>query len=271
VAANRGLRHVSWTPWQARGLVSRHYHRDWPVITASRRGSPEKKEGMAIDDRNFPGRRAGGALALLAALLCGPALAAELRVALQDGGAPVAGAVASLHAESREARGATAVMDQRDSTFVPGVLPVQVGTSVSFPNSDQVQHQVYSFSTPKPFELPLYSGTPLEPVRFDRPGVVVVGCNIHDWMIGYIVVLDTPHFGKSGADGVVRLDVPPGRYTLRVWHARLAEAHEETIEIAAGGASRELALALGPPPPDRRGNDRLRALQERFRNLRRDP
>ena len=226
---------------------------------------------MAIDDRNSPGRRAGGAFALLAAMLCGPAPAAELRVALRDGGAPVTEAVASLHAESREARGATAVMDQRDSTFVPGVLPVQVGTAVSFPNSDKVQHQVYSFSTPKPFELPLYSGTPAAPVLFDRPGVVVVGCNIHDWMIGYIVVLDTPHFGKSGDDGVVRLDVPPGRYTLRVWHSRLAEPREEAIEVGRDGGARTLALALGPPPPDRRGNDRLRALQERFRSLRRDP
>ncbi len=215
--------------------------------------------------------RAGSVLALLASALCAPATAAELRLTIGDGSAPVADAVASLHASARTAAGATAVMDQRDSTFAPGVLPVQVGTSVSFPNSDLVQHQVYSFSTPKPFELPLYSGTPLAPVTFDRPGVVVVGCNIHDWMIGYIVVLDTPHFGKSGDDGVVRLDVAPGRYTLRVWHSRLAEPREETIQIGSGGLARAMTLTLGPPPPDRRGNDRLRALQERFRNLRRDP
>lgn len=209
--------------------------------------------------------------ALLAAcVLCLPARAAEVVLNLSDGTAPVAEAVASLHATAAEAPAATAVMDQRNSEFVPGVLPVQVGTAVSFPNSDQVQHQVYSFSTPKPFELPLYAGTPPAPIRFDRPGVVVVGCNIHDWMIGYIVVLDTPHFGKSGADGVVRLAVPPGRYTLRVWHARLATAHEETIEVGADGGTRPLVLALGPPPPDRRGSDRVRALQERLRNLRRD-
>ena len=219
----------------------------------------------------FRASRAGSALALLALALCAPATAAELKLTLSDGSAPVVDAVASLHADARTAAGATAVMDQRDSTFAPGVLPVQVGTSVSFPNSDVVQHQVYSFSTPKPFELPLYAGTPLAPVVFDRPGVVVVGCNIHDWMIGYIVVLDTPHFGKSGDDGVVRLDVPPGRYTLRVWHSRLAEPREEAIEVGRDGGARPLALALGPPPPDRRGNDRLRALQERFRSLRRDP
>lgn len=211
-----------------------------------------------------------GAAGLLAAFAAAPAWSAELVLSLGDGAAPVPDAVASLHAASSQAAGASAVMDQRNSTFSPGVLPVQVGTSVSFPNSDQVQHQVYSFSTPKPFELPLYSGTPAAPVLFDRPGVVVVGCNIHDWMIGYIVVLDTPHFGKSGADGVVRLDAPPGRYTLRVWHSRLAEAREEVVEIAPGRSERAMTVALGPPPPDRRGSDRLRALQDRLRNLRRD-
>ena len=212
--------------------------------------------------------------ALCAAALCiaasTPARAAELVLTLGDGSAPVAEAVASLHADAREADGATAVMDQRDSTFVPGVLPVQVGTAVSFPNSDQVQHQVYSFSTPKPFELPLYAGTPRAPILFDQPGVVVVGCNIHDWMIGYIVVLDTPHFGKSGADGEVRVTEPPGRYTLRIWHARLAAPVEQPVELGAGRSTLAVTLALGPPPPDRRGSDRVRALQDRLRSLRRD-
>ena len=89
-------------------------------------------------------------------------------------------------------------MDQRGSQFVPHVLPVQAGTSVTFPNSDQIRHQVYSFSASKRFELPLYAGTSASPIRFDQPGIVVLGCNIHDWMIGYVVVLDTPYFGKTG-------------------------------------------------------------------------
>lgn len=211
--------------------------------------------------------------ALCAAALCiaasTPARAAELVLTLGDGSAPVAEAVASLHADAREADGATAVMDQRDSTFVPGVLPVQVGTAVSFPNSDQVQHQVYSFSTPKPFELPLYAGTPRAPILFDQPGVVVVGCNIHDWMIGWIVVLDTPHHARSGADGVVRLQVPDGDYRLQAWHPRLAgEPLQQPVTVP--GAQVSLALELGPPPPERRGSDRLRALQDRLRSLRKD-
>ncbi len=206
--------------------------------------------------------------------LCAPGLvwAAALSVRVDDGTAALADAVASLHTVAAPAApGTRAIMDQRNTAFVPGVLPVQVGTSVSFPNSDSVQHQVYSFSAAKPFELPLYAGTPLEPVRFDTPGVVVVGCNIHDWMIGHIVVLDTPHFGKTGADGRVRLQVAPGRYRLRVWHARLATPFERTLTLAEGGGEQVVTLALGPPPPERRGNERLRALQEKLRSLKREP
>jgi plastocyanin len=201
-----------------------------------------------------------------------PGLAATLQLRVDDGTAPAADAVASLHAVARPAApGSRAVMDQRDTAFVPGVLPVQAGTSVSFPNSDRVQHQVYSFSAAKPFELPLYAGTPLEPVRFDTPGVVVVGCNIHDWMIGHIVVLDTPHFGKSDAQGRVRLQAPPGTYRLRVWHARLATPFERSVSLAEGSAEQTVTLALGPPPPERRGSERLRALQEKLRSLKREP
>jgi plastocyanin len=201
-----------------------------------------------------------------------PALAASLELRVDDGTAPVADAVASLHADATPAaRDARAVMDQRDTAFVPGVLPIQAGTSVSFPNSDSVQHQVYSFSAAKPFELPLYAGTPLEPVRFDTPGVVVVGCNIHDWMIGHIVVLDTPYFGKTDAAGRTRLQAPPGTYRLRTWHPRLVAPVEREVILADGETDQALTLALGPPPPERRGSERLRALQEKLRSLKRDP
>jgi plastocyanin len=200
------------------------------------------------------------------------AVAAALALTVDDGAGPVADAVASLHAgPATEAPVARAVMDQRDTAFVPGVLPVQAGTSVSFPNSDSVQHQVYSFSAAKSFELPLYAGTPLEPVRFDTPGVVVVGCNIHDWMIGHIVVLDTPHFGKTDAAGRVRLQAPAGTYRLRIWHPRLAAPVERDVTLAAGDMAQAVTLALGPPPPERRGSERLRALQEKLRSLKREP
>ncbi|MFY2765178.1 methylamine utilization protein [Arenimonas sp. MALMAid1274] len=217
--------------------------------------------------------RLGGYAGLLFVLaLSGPVQAAPLKIAVSDGPAPVPDAVVSLHAEAVPLQGGEAVMDQRNSAFEPGVLAVQVGTRVSFPNSDTVQHQVYSFSAPKPFELPLYSGTPQAPVLFDRPGVVVVGCNIHDWMIGYIVVLETPYFGKTDAQGRVAVAAPPGKYRLRVWHARQkAPLADRDVVIGPGQVPVDLSLALGPAPPLRQGSERLRALQEKLRSLKRDP
>jgi len=215
---------------------------------------------------------AGLVVFLSGGLAASTAWGATLSLKLDHDAAPVADAVVSLHGVQAPAAGdARAIMDQRNTSFVPGVLPVRVGTSVSFPNSDSVQHQVYSFSPAKPFELPLYSGTPLSPVRFDRPGVVVVGCNIHDWMIGYIVVLDSAYFGKSDAAGRVALEAPAGSYRLRVWHSRLAAPLEQDIVLGAAGAEQSLTLSLGPPPPERRGSERLRALQEKLRSLKQDP
>lgn len=113
----------------------------------------------------------------------------------------------------------TAVMDQRNRMFVPHVLPIQTGTAVRFPNSDDVRHQVYSFSPAKSFQLPLYKGTPANPVVFSQAGIVTLGCNIHDRMSAYIVIVDTPHFEKAGRDGRVELtNLAAGRYTLRVWY-----------------------------------------------------
>src|SRR5689334_4111696 len=113
----------------------------------------------------------------------------------------------------------TAVMDQKNRMFIPHVLPIQTGTSVRFPNSDDIRHHVYSFSPAKPFQLPLYKGTPANPILFDRAGIVTLGCNIHDQMSAYIVVVDTPFFEKTGADGKATLkDVDAGRYSVRAWY-----------------------------------------------------
>jgi plastocyanin len=153
----------------------------------------------------------------------------------------------------------SAAMDQQDKAFVPHVLPVPAGSAVSFPNRDNIRHHVYSFSPAKRFELPLYIGTPAAPVVFDRPGVVVLGCNIHDWMVGYIVVLTTPHFARTGEDGRARLtDVPAGAYEARVWHPRMrgeTEKSGQPITVTAGEAARlSFVVALKPdrrpaPPP----------------------
>lgn len=111
---------------------------------------------------------------------------------------------------------------QRDKNFIPEVTIVPRGTAVSFPNEDTVRHHVYSFSAVKQFEIKLYVGTPTEPVVFDQSGVAVLGCNIHDEMIAWVVVLDTPYYASTDATGKVNLtQVPVGDYTLRVWHKDL--------------------------------------------------
>jgi hypothetical protein len=158
-------------------------------------------------------------------------------------------------------------MDQRDQQFAPHVLAVQRGTAVSFPNSDQIRHHVYSFSEPKRFELRLYSGVPADPVVFDRAGTVVLGCNIHDDMIGFVRVVDTPWFATSGEDGVARIEkVPAGRYRAELWHPRLpADAPPAVLELTIGAeepARLDATLGLGPEPqpdrPRRLLRDRLR-------------
>jgi plastocyanin len=144
---------------------------------------------------------------------------------------------------------ASAVMDQVDKAFVPGVLVVRTGTSVIFPNSDTVAHQVYSFSATKRFELGLYRGHPYEPVVFDRPGVVVLGCNIHDNMVGYIFVTDAPYFGKSDQRGTWRsTELPAADYEVSVWSARLSGKMDPIRQrVTVGDAP--LAVELHLPDP----------------------
>src|SRR5438132_7382630 len=88
-------------------------------------------------------------------------------------------------------------MDQVDRAFAPDLLVVPIGSTVEFPNSDSVSHQIYSFSQPKRFKLPLYHGKPYPPVQFDQAGVVTLGCNIHDDMLAYLLVTDAPWFGRT--------------------------------------------------------------------------
>ncbi len=121
------------------------------------------------------------------------------------------------------------VVDQVNKEFIPEVQAILVGTAVTFPNNDNVRHHVYSFSPAKRFELPLYAGVPAEPVVFDKPGVVVLGCNIHDWMVGYIYVSESQYFAKTDKDGNAQLnDLPVGNYFVRVWHPQLDATEEST-------------------------------------------
>jgi len=173
--------------------------------------------------------------------------------ALGTAGDPLAGAVVFLDSPQAAQLAkplAAAEMAQEKKAFVPDVLVVTRGTSVTFPNRDTVRHHVYSFSPAKKFELKLYTGTPANPVVFDRTGVAVLGCNIHDHMVAWVVVVDTPYFATTPASGQVTLDVPPGKYTLRAWHARLpvgAEAISQPLEVGPSGA--KTTVRLGPLQP----------------------
>lgn len=187
-------------------------------------------------------------------MLCAVAYASppslEVRIADADGNA-VEHAVVAVHTPRTADRGppATGVVDQIDTTFVPHVLAVEVGTRVTFPNSDNIRHHVYSFSDAKSFELPLYEGTPAEPVRFDRPGVVTLGCNIHDHMRAYVFVSETPFTAVSDADGIARItDLPAGNHMVEIWHPRQKNrADPKTVDFEAGEAvSIEVELELKP-------------------------
>jgi hypothetical protein len=151
-----------------------------------------------------------------------------------------------------------ATMDQISKTFVPHVLPIVVGTEVRFPNRDQISHHVYSFSRTKNFELPLYKGENAPPVIFDKPGVVKIGCNIHDWMSAIILVLPTPHFAMTDAQGRFKLTgLPPGTYTLVAWHEQAREKTADTaqqIEVL----SRDLELTFHLTLVDARSRPAMR-------------
>lgn len=157
--------------------------------------------------------------------------AVELTVELLDvDGKPVNNAVvllrSPLHPALTVSEDFSAVMDQVNRRFVPHTLVVQQGTRVRFPNSDQVKHHVYSFSPAKTFELKLYSEIEVDPQVFDNPGVVELGCNIHDWMLAYVYVADTPFFAQTNAQGLAVLEAPEGQFSLSVWHPRMEESDQ---------------------------------------------
>jgi len=190
------------------------------------------------------------AVILLALLACAErAAAGQIAVTVTDDeGRPLADAVVV----AVPAQGALPpaqpvgheVMDQVGQEFVPYVKPILVGSRVFFPNRDNIRHQVYSFSPAKSFELPLYAGTPAKPIVFDKPGVVVLGCNIHDWMIGYIYVSESPYFAKTGADGKAQIvDLPARTYEVRVWHPRQRKPESETRRSAELTANARVTIS----------------------------
>lgn len=184
--------------------------------------------------------------ALLLSLAAVPLFAGTIEVTVKESrGRGVRDAVVYAVPKGRELplQKKTAVMDQKDRMFIPHVLPVQTGTSVEFPNSDDIRHHVYSFSPAKQFQLPLYKGDSASPIVFDKPGVVTLGCNIHDRMSAFIVVVETPYFGKSEASGSVTLQgLESGDYALHVWYPDLRKSQPpRDLTI---GASERLSLTF---------------------------
>jgi plastocyanin len=182
------------------------------------------------------------------------AMAGPVSVNVNDGaGKPIADAVVFL--ESAAAKSAIKAQEgievaQELKQFVPSVTVVPIGSLVRFPNRDTVRHHVYSFSTAKKFELKLYTGTPANPVLFDRAGVVVLGCNIHDHMAAWVVVVETPYFGKTNVSGEINLgQVPPGSYKLRTWHSGFsvgASAQEQPLIVASSNVTNAVVKVVLP-------------------------
>ena len=203
-------------------------------------------------------RTAFRALAGLAALWCalavpGTAGAATLVITVQTSdGRSLQGAVVTAHAldgTARKPQPIKAVMDQVNRAFAPDLLVIPVGSTVTFPNSDSVSHQIYSFSPAKRFQLPLYRGNPNPPVHFDQAGVVTLGCNIHDEMVGYLVVTDAPYYGRTDTRGAWSNEVVRGRYRITIWHPRMRdEPGDLERELTVGESDHaELTLRLAKP------------------------
>ncbi len=197
---------------------------------------------------------------LLALCLCLPfaARAGDLVVTLKSpSGAPVADAVVSVAApHSGPIRFPWPYrMAQKNIQFDPFVLIVPVGADVAFPNMDSVHHHVYSFSPAKTFELKLYGTDETRTVRFDKPGIVQLGCNIHDSMIAFIVVVETPYAAKTDAEGTASIrDVPAGAQPVTIWRPYLHAPGgmlRQTVQVPRQGAARLTAVVDVRAPPMR--------------------
>ncbi|MCA8864733.1 MULTISPECIES: Cupredoxin [unclassified Halomonas] len=205
-------------------------------------------------------------LALLVITLLVPnANAAQIAISSADG-QPLEHAVVEVYYDSAAGNSPQEEnIYQRDAAFHPKVLTVPTGSHVAFPNQDTTRHHVYSFSPAKTFDLNLYLKETPPAVHFDQPGIVVLGCNIHDHMQAFIVVSDAPYTATTGAEGVLILPtLPVGEHRVRVWHPRLDDSQQVWWEgIITDNDQLEVSLelnALPPPAPT------LSPLQQRFRD-----
>lgn len=176
---------------------------------------------------------------LLSVIFCHSVSAAEVIATVTDAkGRALSDAVVYLEgtkAMNTDSNIVKADIAQKSKQFNPLVTVVQTGSSINFPNQDSVRHHVYSFSPAKKFELKLYSGVPAKPVTFDQAGIVVLGCNIHDAMLAFVYIVDTPFFAKTDKSGAIKIsNIPEGSYVLKTWHYALQKENiifEKRIDV----------------------------------------
>lgn len=176
---------------------------------------------------------------------------------------PIDDVVIAYNSEDTISKDNIEVMDQVSKRFVPRILNISQGQKVSFPNSDNIRHHVYSFSKTKPFEIKLYKQAPSEPLLFPDSGIVVLGCNIHDRMIGYIYVSDDNVHTKTLIDGKATIANPIGQ-KITLWHPRLSKNSMErkTIELKPLDSNDQLIIRLELLP---KLVDRKKSFRSRFK------
>jgi plastocyanin len=177
-------------------------------------------------------------------------------------GNPVENAVVSAQGDPQNQTDEMAVMDQINSQFSPHVLVVQKKQSVRFPNSDDIRHHIYSFSQPKPFEIRLYKGEGASPVTFDKPGVVVLGCNIHDQMLGYIYISEDEITAVTNKEGLATLITQANEF--KVWHAKLSSSNSERVSVSRGTTNSGLQLVTLNLLEEKKPEDKRRKFSRKF-------
>lgn len=189
--------------------------------------------------------------ALFLGMMSAPVLASDIQITVLDNrGEPLKDAVVFLKSDALVATAKPldgVEMAQQDREFIPGLSIVTRGSGVEFPNRDDVRHHVYSFSPAKTFELKLYIGKPKAPVVFDQEGVIELGCNIHDSMLGWVLVTSTPVYAKTNDDGQVVFEgQEPDQYTLDVWHRSFpygAPYEHSSVTLGEASVTHTIALA----------------------------
>ncbi|KAA8983511.1 methylamine utilization protein [Halospina sp. K52047b] len=182
---------------------------------------------------------------------------------------PVENAVVTLPGAGKPSTD-TFTIAQENRAFRPGLLVIPAGSEVNFPNRDNTQHHVYSFSEAKTFNIELYAGEPEAPIQFDQSGIVEIGCNIHDHMQGFILVTDRPHYALTDTNGQARFDVASsaGKQPVKanIWHRRFADTDRYSQHTLTPDSLSEMRVRVTLEPRND-GNDELDQIQQEFQDL----